>query len=163
MMTPEEKRIKRNAYLAEWRAKNRDKTRSAQQRYYEANRELCDQRVKECQSKNRAYYSAKSAKWANDNRDRHLQARRKYYALNSAKDIARVRRRKGRIKHGEYMMNQAEIAEVQGMYDFCKIFKGYEVDHVIPLNGKTVSGLHVLSNLQILSVSENRRKGNKDA
>ena len=58
-------------------------------------------------------------------------------------------------------MNQAEIAEVQGMYDFCKIFRGFEVDHIIPLNGKSVSGLHVLGNLQVLSVSENRSKSNK--
>ena len=58
-------------------------------------------------------------------------------------------------------MNQAELAEVQGLYDFCRIFKGFEVDHIVPLNGKTVSGLHVLANLRVLPVSENRSKGNK--
>ncbi len=156
MMTPE-----RKAYLAIWREKNRDKTRAAQQRYYEKNKELCDARAKESQSKKRDYYSAKSMRWAAENKERYLQNRRNHYARNSAVEIARVRRRQGKIKHGELLMNQAELAEVQGMYDFCKIFKGFEVDHVIPLNGKTVSGLHILGNLQVLPIKENRSKSNK--
>jgi len=38
---------------------------------------------------------------------------------------------------------------------------GYEVDHIIPLCGKNVSGLHILSNLQYLTSEENRLKNNK--
>jgi len=36
--------------------------------------------------------------------------------------------------------------------------KGYEVDHIIPVSK---GGLHCLSNLQYLTISENRRKSNK--
>ena len=36
----------------------------------------------------------------------------------------------------------------------------YEVDHVIPLQGKLVSGLHVQNNLQVLLKEDNCRKHN---
>lgn len=37
----------------------------------------------------------------------------------------------------------------------------FTVDHVIPLQGRKVTGLHVRDNLQILTGSENSRKFNK--
>ena len=37
----------------------------------------------------------------------------------------------------------------------------HEVDHIIPLQGKTVSGLHVETNLQIITRTKNRAKHNR--
>lgn len=37
----------------------------------------------------------------------------------------------------------------------------HEVDHIIPINGKTMCGLHVPSNLRVITQEENRRKGNR--
>jgi hypothetical protein len=53
----------------------------------------------------------------------------------------------------------ADLKAVETFYKNCP--KGYEVDHIIPLQGKDASGLHVLNNLQYLTKSENSKKGNK--
>lgn len=152
---------KRNAYLAVWRAANRDKTRAAQARYYAENKELCDERVAVCHKNNLKYYTAKSVAWSKANRDHVLALRRGRYEKNRGEEIARVRRRQGRMRQGVEHMSLAEQVEVEAMYAFCKVFPGFEVDHIIPLNGENVCGLHTPANLQVLTRAENARKGNK--
>ena len=158
-MTLEEKQAKRKAYLAIWREQNREKTREAQRKYYEANKTVCNTRVLEARAKKREAYNEYAAQWRETNKERVSASRRAWYVKNSAKDILRVRKRQQRIKQVPPWLTQAHLAEIDGLYLFCQLFKGFEVDHIIPLNGKQVSGLHVPENLQVLTVRANRQKG----
>lgn len=53
----------------------------------------------------------------------------------------------------------SNLSDIREIYRLCP--EGYHVDHIIPLKGYLVSGLHVPSNLQYLTVEENLNKGNK--
>jgi hypothetical protein len=53
----------------------------------------------------------------------------------------------------------ADLKKIEEIYRNCP--KGFHVDHVIPLNGKDICGLHVPENLQYLPAIENIKKGNR--
>lgn len=90
-----------------------------------------------------------SAQWAKANayKKRIYRAKRRAAILNATPSWAN-------IKAIEELYKQA------GTLSKTNSIK-YEVDHIIPLQGKTVSGLHVHWNLQVIPTAENRSKGNR--
>ena len=114
-------------------------------------------RCKTCASKYSKKYRDKNKEypleWQRKNRE-HLRAyQREYY---SGKYAARNAKNSKRLKE-RYVYN--DMDEIQKFYRKCP--KGFHVDHIIPLNGKNISGLHTIGNLQYLLATENQHKYNK--
>jgi len=75
------------------------------------------------------------------------------------KDKVRLKSATERAIRLQRIPSWADKEAIKDFYLSCP--KGYHVDHIIPLRGKTVSGLHILENLQYLPAKENIAKGNK--
>lgn len=87
------------------------------------------------------------------------QARRKY-SPEQAREIWRSRVREVSAAYRARLRDQtpadADRKAIREFYEACP--EGYEVDHIVPISR---GGLHTLSNLQYLTRTENRRKGNR--
>ena len=71
----------------------------------------------------------------------------------------------GTHRAGRAVMKWSELKAIQEVYRICAELTEstgiqHNVDHHVPLNSDVVSGLHVLSNLRILTASENIAKSN---
>ena len=75
-------------------------------------------------------------------------------------------RRAKKLKRTPVWIKDKFLKEIAEYYTMAKeletVFPWKQhVDHIVPMNGKNVSGLHVPWNLQILSKKENLEKGNR--
>ena len=79
------------------------------------------------------------------------------------KDVAyRYRKNKAQPK----WLSEEHKQQIREIYRRCKQISEetgvpHHVDHIIPIKGKNVSGLHVPQNLQIVTASYNMSKKNK--
>ncbi len=70
--------------------------------------------------------------------------------------VARGNIRRAKKLHAT--VSWSDLATISSIYNNCP--EGYVVDHIIPLQGKYICGLHVVNNLQYLTASENNKKSN---
>lgn len=89
---------------------------------------------------------------------------RAWRARNPHHPVRRADSAQGRVKRRVQHPNAIPIWRDQKKIN--AIYKarpqGVEVDHVVPLNGKTVCGLHVHNNLQYLTHDANMEKAHAD-
>lgn len=108
-----------------------------------------------------------SAKEYNANKEYFKEYGKNWRRNNSDKNTAKSNRyRAGLDKATPKWLTEEQHKQILAFYSEAKrltIESGilYEVDHIIPLNGKTVCGLHVPWNLQILTKVDNIKKSNK--
>lgn len=92
---------------------------------------------------------------------------KKYYRKYKDKCLALTRKnRLSRINRIPKWLSIDDYIEIQRFYNKAyKLTKEtgivHHVDHIVPLRGKNVSGLHVPWNLQVITATENIKKRNK--
>lgn len=121
-------------------------------KYKVDNKELVAQRSKEYADRNRAEIKARAKVYRQKTKDRQAE----YVRRRQAAKMQRTP--KWLTEDDVWVMREAyKLAKIRTeMFGF-----SWHVDHVLPLQGKTVSGLHVPNNLQVIPWIENVRKHNR--
>lgn len=116
---------------------------------YKADPEKVKSRTLKWQKEQVAKSRAKTRRWAKANPEKN--------AAKAARQMA------AKLKRLPKWANKAAIDSVYALARKLAKETGLriDVDHFYPLRGKTVSGLHVGSNLRILTRADNLAKGNK--
>lgn len=131
--------------------------RKAQKReYYLQNKERENARVKQWCAENVARSAEIKKAW----RQRNPDADRAYYLAN--KDRKYASRDAYRRRCRQAMPSWVDRGQIITIYRRAKAL-GLSVDHIVPLNGENVCGLHVPWNLQLMPLRENIAKGNRYA
>lgn len=82
------------------------------------------------------------------------------------KPIHADRQNRRRARKAQAMPMWSEAAAIREVYLTAKFLtdvlgEPYHVDHIVPLQGPTVCGLHVAANLRVLPARENKEKSNR--
>jgi hypothetical protein len=115
----------------------------------------------------RALAKANSARWYENNKEKNREFYNRWARENYSKVLARnVKRHADKLQRTPAWLTAEDLFAIEMTYMHAQALTEltgipHEVDHILPLRGKFVSGLHVPRNLQVLPAIENQRKTNK--
>ena len=144
---------KKRAYVKKWRVENKDKVASYTAKWNRNNKAQRKYIVASWRRRNpdkvKAMSNKAGKKWNMNNKGKRnaIVAKRKYSLIARTPPWADIKKIKA------VYIEASRITKETGI--------PHEVDHIIPLQGEFVSGLHVHTNLQILTREQNRSKGNR--
>jgi len=119
------------------------------------NKEREATRARVWRSKNQATYKRMVKEW----RDKNAVQYKAYMTLQV------VKRNTAKLKRTPKWLNQGHLLEIASVYNYCSALRRigleFHVDHIVPLQGRAVCGLHVPWNLQVIPAKDNLSKGNR--
>lgn len=128
--------------------------------YREANKTHIDARVRQWMQDNKAKRQA----WRDVNKEQLAQSFRAWRLANPDKMGAKKAARRATIKRAFPLWARGlDFASIYRLRATVTELTGIEhhVDHIVPLKGKTVCGLHVPWNLEVIPAKVNQSKKNK--
>jgi hypothetical protein len=175
----------RKTYQKEYAQRNKDKAREKVKEWRKANPEaLAEQRARyKAKHPEKALERTLRWKWKNIdkvrakdrenqaayrrvNNEKVVAAKRKYAINNKGVINAAVAKREAAKKQRTpNWLSPTDLWMIQEIYTLASLRSDYtgiswHVDHIIPLQGENVSGLHIPINLQVIPAVENIKKSN---
>lgn len=158
------------AYAKKYREENPEKVREYREAYYSEHKESILEKTRAKYYENRESRLAQIADWKECNQERVKRKTAEHYLRNKEKFLMKdARRRAAKIQANVSLtggLGRINTLMIRFIYEHSIYLSSvtgvpHEVDHIIPLNGKTVRGLHVWYNLRVITQQANRAKSNK--